>query len=222
MKINPKVFSIPPYLSTAWDNISSLHVKEEAGVMRLIVLLHDGPVVEIPNLSREEIHAIFEAHAQFIERQEAKKPSEEASLSFSLPAREQGNVLDSFGPPTQHNPDQADLPPLPPGVLKRISAIASAFGAEAVGGMPESVEGCNCLYCQVMNAIQGKTEPEEEAVTEEDLKFRNWEIQQTADKLYSVTNPIDANEHYSVFLGQPIGCTCGSKNCEHIRAVLST
>ena len=59
-------------------------------------------------------------------------------------------------------------------------------------------------------------------MNEEDLKFRNWEIEQTADKLYIVTNPFDKNEHYSVFLGDPLGCTCGEKNCEHIRAVLTT
>ena len=40
--------------------------------------------------------------------------------------------------------------------------------------------------------------------------------------LIVVTNPLDANEHYNVFLGDPIGCTCGQKNCEHIRAVLNS
>jgi hypothetical protein len=61
-----------------------------------------------------------------------------------------------------------------------------------------------------------------EEVSDEDLKFRDWEIKQTAEQLYTVTNPLDANEHYNVFLGSPLGCTCGDKNCEHIRAVLTS
>ncbi|NGX33463.1 MAG: hypothetical protein K1060chlam4_01531, partial [Candidatus Anoxychlamydiales bacterium] len=40
--------------------------------------------------------------------------------------------------------------------------------------------------------------------------------------LYRVTNPLDENEHYSVFLKDPIGCTCGKKNCEHVKAVLNS
>ena len=62
----------------------------------------------------------------------------------------------------------------------------------------------------------------EEIVSDEELRFKTWEISQTNDKLYLVSNPIDANEHYSVYLGEPVGCTCGEKHCDHIRAVLSS
>ncbi|MGH2612567.1 MAG: hypothetical protein ACRDFB_05905, partial [Rhabdochlamydiaceae bacterium] len=62
----------------------------------------------------------------------------------------------------------------------------------------------------------------EEEVSDEDLKFRTWDIKQENDKLYSVTNPLDKKEHYNVFLGKPLGCTCGNKNCEHIQAVLKS
>ena len=228
MKITSKVLSIPPYISTTWSNISSMHVKEESGTFRLIILLNDGPQVEIPNLDRQSIDTIFHAHAQYSEDRtsaiELPKTNEESPISFTLPlsADGMGNTLEGFGPAVQHNPDQADLPPLPEGVLKKISAIASAFGIEALPNLPKAEPGCSCVYCQIMNAIHGESAIEEDEVTEEDLKFRNWEINQTADKLYMVTNPIDENEHYSVFLGEPIGCTCGQKNCEHIRAVLST
>ncbi len=227
MKITSKVLTIPPYISTTWENISSLHVKEELGTYRLIVLLKDGPQVEIPNLDRGAIDAIFNAHAQFTEESaletHARKVVEDSPISFTLPlkADADGNVIEAFGPTTQHNPDQADLPPLPPNVLKKIGAIASAFGVESLPSLPKAEPGCNCIYCQVMNAVQGADAVEEE-ISEEDLKFRDWEVQKTADKLYIVKNPIDLNEHYSVFLGEPIGCTCGSKNCEHVRAVLNT
>jgi hypothetical protein len=35
-------------------------------------------------------------------------------------------------------------------------------------------------------------------------------------------NPLDHKEHYNVFLGDPIGCSCGNNNCEHIQAVLKS
>lgn len=228
MKITPKIFSVPPYLSTTWKNISSLHVKEEGGAFRLVVVMHDGPVVEIPGLGRSDIHTIFEAHARFAEAdsEEQHPVKTEESLSFTLPFMKDGKQLsESFGASAQHNPDQSDLPPLPEAVLKKISAIAQAFGADTLPNFPKAEPDCNCMYCQVMRAVQGENvlpaEIEEE-VTAEDLKFRNWEVRQTADKLYIVTNPIDQNENYSVYLGEPIGCTCGSKSCEHVRAVLST
>ncbi len=227
MKISPRVLSVPPYLSTAWNNISSLHVKEEAGAFRLVVILKDGPVVEIPALRSQEIHEIFDAHARYSEAEEnpteTQPPKIEEALSFTLPFKDGKALPESFASAAQHNPEQADFPPLPPTVLKKISAIAHAFGPEAIPNLPKGEPGCNCMYCQVMRAVHGEdAEPAEEEVTAEDLKFRSWEVRQTADKLYIVTNPIDQNENYSVYLGEPIGCTCGSKNCEHVKAVLST
>jgi hypothetical protein len=65
-------------------------------------------------------------------------------------------------------------------------------------------------------------EEQEEMVSDEELKFRSWDVVQTGEKLYLVCNPIDSKEHYNVYLGEPIGCTCGQTHCEHIRAVLNT
>ncbi len=62
----------------------------------------------------------------------------------------------------------------------------------------------------------------DEDVSEEELKFKMWDIEEIDETLFKVTNPLDANEHYNVYLGNPIGCTCGKKNCEHIKAVLNT
>lgn len=214
MKITPKILSIPPYISTFWENILTLQAQE--GI--LLITLKSGAVIKIPNLSAEAISQIFTAHAglsetPFLPRKE--------SFSFSLPFKADGDLIEAFGPGTQHNPEQASLPPLPPSVLKKIAALATSFGMETINNLPKSEPGCNCIYCQVMNAIHVGDLIEEE-VSEEDLRFLNWEVKQTGDQLYIVTNPIDLNEHYSVYLGEPIGCTCGIKNCEHIRAVLNT
>ncbi|HSX38834.1 MAG TPA: hypothetical protein VLE95_08445 [Chlamydiales bacterium] len=216
MKITSKVLSISPYISTTWENIISMHQKENG----LVIILKEGPQVEIPQLTGDAIELIFNAHARYVSESQLPAPQKE-SFSLSFPTKESGDLLEAFGTTAQHNPEQSNLPSLPPGLLKKIGTIAEVFGADALSGLPKAEPGCNCIYCQVVNAMQKETVVEEE-ITEEDLKFRSWDVNQTADQLYTVTSPLDMNEHYSVYLGDPIGCTCGQKNCEHIRAVLNT
>lgn len=221
MKITTTLLSIPPYISTTWDNIASLHVKPEESLFTLVVVLKSGDQVEIPHLPKHSVDEIFEAHARSTEEQRAVKNPFEGPFGFTLPVKSDGS-FESLATSMQHNPDQADLPPIPENILKKITLIARAFGLEDTAfAKPEP--NCNCVYCQVNRALQGETAPVEvEEVSQEDLKFRDWEIKQTADQLYIVTNPLDTNEHYTVFLGTPLGCTCGSKNCEHIAAVLKS
>ncbi len=220
MKITSTILSIPPYLSTTWKNISSLHVREERGAFTLIVLLQNRVQVEVPNLKKDAIDEIFEAHARSAEEQVIPKIFE-GPFSFSLPLKGD-SPIEGLGSSIQHNPEQANLPPLPPDVLKKIGIVARAFGVDDISSLPKVEPHCNCMYCQVTRSLQSEGTLVEE-VKDEDLKFRpDWEIQQAGDNLYTVTNPRDSNEHYSVFLGTPLGCTCGSKDCEHIRAVLNS
>lgn len=218
MKITSKILSIPPYLSTTWKNVASLSVRPEGGLFTLIVGLQDMTRIEIPALNQEMVDEIFEAHARSNEV-EGQSPLD-SPFSLSVPMLSDGGGLAPL--PFQHNPEQADLPPLQPSILKKIGAIIRALGGEEIALNAAAEKDCNCMYCQMARAIRGEEEPKEEEIAPEDLRFRDWEIAQTGDQLYSVTNPLDANEHYSVFLGSPVGCTCGSKNCEHIRAVLNS
>ena len=217
MKITPKILSIPPYLSTSWNNVSSIHVREKS---LLVISLNDGTQIEIPNMAEQEIDAIFQAHATFSET-ETSLPRDfmDNSLSFSIPIKSDGATLDTLGANMQHNPDQSDLPPIPPHILSKIGSVIRAFGLGDTPLLDKAETGCNCIYCQLSRSIQGDAE---EIVEEIDLKFRDWEVSQTQEKLYRVVNPLDKNEYYDVFLGEPIGCTCGLKNCEHIRAALNT
>jgi hypothetical protein len=225
MKITTTILSIPPYISTTWKNISSLHVKDGGSAYTLVVILQNRVQVEVPGLDKETIDAVFEAHAHSAEESAPKNMISpiDGPFSFSLPLKP-GSPIDTLGSGMQHNPEQANLPPISPDILKKLTMIARAFGLEDASALPKAEPHCNCTYCQVTRALQGESPMEEpiEEVTAEDLTFRNWEIKQTADQLYSVTNPLDPNEHYSVFLGTPLGCTCGAKNCEHIRAVLNS
>lgn len=219
MKITSKILSIPPYLSTTWRNISSLHIRPAGDLFTLVVLLQNQAQIEVPDLDKQTVDEIFEAHLRASGEEALPQFPTDSPFSFSLPLTGSG-LMDAAGPSFQHTPEQANLPPLLPEILKKIAAVAKAFGVEDFAITAKAEVGCNCMHCQLVRAMQSDTEIEE--ITQEDLRFRDWEVEETGEKLYSVTNPLDANEKYSVFLGTPIGCTCGSKNCEHIRAVLNS
>lgn len=238
-KINAKLLSIPPYISTSWKNINTIHMKELDGKKVLVIVLHNGTLIEVPGLDQTLIEHIFETHSKYVE-QDTKEPQvdslktfepnkeSDVSFSFGLPLPSGGvDAMENMGSFLEHNPELADAPDLPADVLKKISAITNALGMDMdQTNMPKPEPHCNCPHCQLARAMRGETkeqeETSEEEVTEEDLRFREWDIKQTGDKLYIVSNPLDKDENYQVFLGNPVGCTCGQKNCEHIRAVLNS
>ncbi len=234
--INEKILSIPPHISTTWDSIASLHMNQAPQGSTLIISLHNGTTIQIPNLAQDVLTKIFQTHSEFISSN--SKPKEEGTagqlfnmeniVNLGLPMRF-GGALEGLGAAMQHNSEQANAPDLPKEVLEKISAVAKIMDNDQ--SLEQSLKAephCNCMHCQIARAITGQeqiTEPqfeEDEEVSDEDLKFRSWNVSQSGDNLYTVSNPLNEEEHYSVYLGEPIGCTCGEKNCEHIKAVLDT
>lgn len=223
MQISPKILNIPPYLSTTWDNIAALKTAVEGDTYILHVTLKTGESIKIPDLDQPTIKAIFKAHAEAIERPPEGGPKFPIPFGFSLPLGKREGPITSLGDTMRHNPEQAALPDIPPHVLENIALVAKAFGLEDGALLPAPEENCNCVYCQLSRTFKKKTtDAKEISVSEEELRFKEWDVVQSADQLYVVTNPLDPNEHYNVFLGDPLGCTCGAKNCEHIRAVLQS
>jgi len=233
MRINQKILSIPPYISTTWKNVSSLHVESRHATLVLVILLATGTRIEIPGMDPGIIKAIFAAHAAFIEvESSAQRPSKSEMMkneigALGMPIKSDLlEAFDSLGPFLQHNPEHSQDPDLPKGLLQKVSSLAQTLGLKDSDLIPQSEPHCNCMHCQIAKALkqgmQNKEEEQEEIVTEEDLKFRSWDIFKTGDKLYSVSNPLDTLEQYSVYLGDPVGCTCGNPHCEHIRAVLNS
>lgn len=231
MKIDLKILSLPPYISTAWSNVSSLHVENIETDPILVVTLTNGSRIDIPRLNHKLLEEIFLAHLRHIELGQIKSKNPIAlpePADGALPFKIGIEGIDGLGSVLQHNPDQANAPDLPGEILKKIAAISKAVTGDSNVSIPKPEPHCNCLYCQVARAIGNGVAAEEasvkkeEPVSDEDLKFREWDIKQTADKLYTVINPLDQNEHYFVHLGEPLGCSCGEKNCEHLRAVLSS
>lgn len=236
MKITLKTLSLPPYVSTSWDHISSLHVDQN---QILIITLHNGIKIEVPFLEAQILEKIFATHTAFLEQSKNQRnsfpsffknefsPSPESQEENIFPMRIGIEGFEGLSTALQHNPEQANAPDLPSEILSKIAAISKIVGVEDPALLPKPEPNCNCMHCQIARAVQSATfgPPEntisiEEEVTEEDLRFRVWDIKETSKQLYTVTNPLDAQEQYSVFLGDPIGCNCGKSNCEHIRAVL--
>ena len=230
--INEKILSIPPYISTTWESIVSLHVSPSPET--LVISLNSGTTINIPNLSQDILTKIFQTHSEFITSQSKQKPTQAPSNLFNMDnvvnlglPMNFGGTLEGIGAAMQHNPQQSNAPDLPKEVLEKISAVAKIMdNDQSLGQTLKAEPHCNCMHCQIARAISGQDpiteDPLEEEVSDEDLRFRTWDIEQAGDKLYTVSNPLNKEEQYSVYLGEPLGCTCGQKNCEHIKAVLDT
>jgi hypothetical protein len=212
MNITDKILSIPPYISSSWKNITSLHMETRPFGQVLVIELSTGTKIDIPNLDGPTLEQIFACHAKTVEEDAFPMP-------FAFPN------LKGLMSITQHVAEQKESAPLPPEMLEKIAEMTKGLLPDDLSCIQPPESGCNCPHCQIMRAIVGPAaEPAavEEAVSDEDLKFRTWDIKQENDKLYSVMNPLDHKEHYNVFLGDPIGCSCGNNNCEHIQAVLKS
>lgn len=246
MKINNKIFSLPPHISTNWSNVRALHMKGTT----LVVNLTDGEFIEIPGLDPSLIENIFNTHASFMERQSSGVSINQTQGRFippftqmlvnapadhriDIPFRLGVGTFDEIGSVMQHNPAQAGAPDLPQEILQKIVAITKIVAPEDILMLPKAEGKCNCVHCQIARAMQGGESPElapvlahtshqEEAVSEKELQFQQWDISQTGDNMYTVINRLDPVERYSVFLGEPVGCTCGKQGCEHIVSVLKS
>lgn len=221
-KINNQILSIPPYISTSWQNVASLHVSKEGKESVLIISLLSKQTVQVPNLTEAEIHHIFQTHRTALEKQ--SEPREILGANFGFPIKMGYEILDGAGAFLQHNSKQANAKDLPKEFLEKIAGLAKVIDFDgSAENFIKAEPHCNCPYCQIARVLESKTlEIDEEEVTKEELQFREWDIEQMNEKLYVVTNPFDKQEKYQIYLGKPIGCTCGNSHCDHIRAVLES
>ena len=233
MKVTIKFLHIPPYISTSWNNVKSLHIDNST----LVVSLVDGSPVHISHLPETDVKLIFETHRLFLEQQETVELDAFRTDIFSAQGQRQEipfklgiASLEELTALPQHNAAQANIPNLPPEILEKIVAITKIVAPEGAA-FTKAEPHCNCLNCQVSRALDNQ-EPRmeqrelpkavEEEISEKDLSFQQWEITQQNPQIYLVSNKLDANEHYTVYLGEPVGCTCGKSGCDHVIAVLKS
>lgn len=245
VKIDEKLICIPPHISATWDQITFLQSEEDPENQKFTLILHlvDGRVVHIPGLDSSLVDIAFSAHMKHLEgKSSAEKPEGESKtfggllqqltglspdqlanmpirfgISNGMPGME--NIEMAF----QHNQEQANAPDMPPEVLEKVSGMAKLVLGGDLESFPKPEPHCNCMHCQLARAIHNipkANEIEEEPVSDEELTFRTWDIKETGENMYAVSNPLDQKEQYTVYLGTPVGCTCGQADCEHIKAVL--
>ncbi len=223
MEITGSFLSLPPHISTSWKNIVAIFLEDKGPFPILAIELINGSKILIPGLSEQIIETIFETHAKYLEESHTKS-TDNLFLKWGG-----GNVITSsqegFSNALQHNSEHKDAPNLPLEILRKVANIAKVLGLDDPHTMPKPEPHCNCVYCQIARSIQaqhGQGENEDEEVKDEELRFRSWDIKQANDNQYIVSNPEDEKEYYNVYLGNPVGCTCGHSNCEHIHAVLNS
>jgi hypothetical protein len=236
MKITPKILSIPPYISTTWDQVTSLRVVEKS----LFISLKDGCQCTILDLPKELIDQIFSFHAADMEKPPVRMAEENPFIhGLQTGFKELVGALSKLGTSAfaslskvaEHDPKTANLPDLPPEMIEKVRLLHQVLSREDVASMAPPENGCNCMYCQIIRILkepyseqhhEAEAEKELEKVEEKDLEFSEWIIEPLGEQLYKVTNKLDHHGEYRVFLGNPIGCTCGKQNCEHILAVLKS
>lgn len=238
IKITSKGLSIPPYVSTHWSKIQSLHLKGNA----LCVSLQNGESLLIPNLPPEILRQIFQAHALFLD-QELPSPLlsplqgiEHLQSMFEQMGDHSIRLaigsLDGMEMITQHNPADRDAPDLPLELLQKVRGILDFMPPGKSLQIPPADPTCNCFHCQITRSLSqtpkqlpaiDDTDHSAEFVRDDELLFEQWDVRQMDTEKFSVTNKLDPDETYQVFLGEPVGCTCGKhekEGCDHILAVL--
>jgi hypothetical protein len=251
MKITSKILHYPPYISTRWNYIQAIYLKGEHLIVCLkdtsVIKIPDLTPEMLETIFNahaqflESDHSSLEGSTDHTPKVQppTKMPGSFSHFpflpnpaNFSLSASNQspidGNLesplrfgfgsLENLGAAMHHNWAQSNMPDLPQEILSKIAAVAKIVAPDEVEAMPKPEPHCNCTYCQIARALQ---DPEEE-VNDVELTFQQWEIIQTGERLYSVVNRLDSHEKYSVYLGHPVGCTCGKEGCEHILAVLKS
>lgn len=238
MIINRQILSIPPHVSTSWSEVKALYVQEEL----LFILLYEGTVIQIPRLSPQVLEQIFQAHALYLEEQ-SERPAKEAQnplhmffnsvQTLELPFSLALNGLEMLGGVLHHNVEQAHRSDLPEEVLQKIAMAARLLGPEEREQLPCAEPHCNCIHCQIMRAIghekreeqkrekeEGQLQPPADSVEGTEASQGIWLVEQCGEQLFQVTHRDEPTEVYKVFLGTPLGCTCGDDRCIHILAVL--
>ncbi len=238
--IDPFFLSLPPYLSTPWHQVQMLRKEEN----HLAIELVNGKVVKIPDLDGSTLKELFEMHEKILKNPPSawpiSKPRTEADSNLIQPFSSLDSLsstllhsFDKFFSFFQHDIKLANSPDLPADLVQQLQQIAQGLTSEEKEKLPQKEPHCNCPGCQIMQLFHQENgsnftsekkedQKEEEIVADTDLTFSEWKIDLITKNLYKVSNPNNPNESYQVFLGSPIGCTCGKTRCAHIEAVLKT
>ncbi|MCB1118544.1 MAG: hypothetical protein KDK65_01145 [Chlamydiia bacterium] len=229
MKQFEKFFNLPPHLVTQWDDIKALYIKDNT----LHVALHEGETILIPHLNQEMVEQIFIAYGKHMNEEAEQSHSLLEAIKLPFPGGFFGaeigidlpfKVSEGFQSIVHHDPKGTKAPDLPKELLDKLSRMAQMMLAHNPQAFSKAEADCNCFHCQIARELVQQTLDAED-VHEEDLHFApEWDVTPIDhdEKRYRVASRLNPDQSYQVHLGNPIGCTCGKNNCEHIIAALKS
>lgn len=241
MRINHKILSIPPYISTSWKQVLSLKTEKKDNSFLLHIHLQDGSFISIPEIDESLINAIFTSHSKYLENETIPPISPPSSASFFMELPKES--LSFISPPPflhllqefkglssliQHDIKKSNDPSFPQEMINKIVEATKSMKIENPKDLPKAEPHCNCPRCQISRYMNLAFKPIEndmdidEEVKKEDLSFKDWIIYPIENNQYKVIHPDRKEELHLVNLNSPVMCSCGSSCCEHILAVLNT
>lgn len=226
MKINKNMLSIPPYITTTWDNITCVQacvVQDE--FVDIKICLADGEKVEVPHVPEKIFNKIRDEYEKFIESSSINTPADLGGIASGiadifqganreLPAIGRGENVGVIGFPVSGHPRQHhEAPVLGKEALRQIT---KTLGEKAFEG--EYITKCNCIYCQSCRFVQDKKNKES---GEKPLEFSDaWLVEEVGTDKFIVRDKMKESNVFTVYLKPKIICSCGSNVCEHIKATL--
>lgn len=229
MKITATTLSIPPYITANWDSISVIHMEEIEEEIILVITLITEDRVEVPGLSIDQIEEIQRKFSEFMNANNKKEMASEHSNQIVSVISDMFQQLFQEmreGPvsvikiPVTHTPSQANLPQLSPETLNNIVKIIQSIGISESNlvNSEDCIDKCRCLYCQACSHVRDKLGKSD--VKNDDISFdTEWNISQVSEFAFNVQSKEFPDEVFKVSL-KPVQCSCGQKNCEHIKVVL--
>lgn len=236
MKINSNVISIPPYITTSWENVNVINVEIDKDKKKILIIsLESGDQIKIPELSDEDIHNVTSSFESFIEKtsNEQNFVDHNSMISgltevfqqfindgkTSQATMSQSPGIGVVKVPLGHSALHSNMPIFDPESLRNIIKTIKAIGeGRNLFEKGEYQECCNCIYCQACKFLQ--EEKTENELKEENLEFASsWNVEEVNSNEYLVSNK-ENNSTFNVKLEPSVACSCGSNKCEHIRIVL--
>lgn len=205
MIINKQLLSIPPFISTSWKDVELLL---SDGKNTLNIYLKNGTLVKISHLLKEQLDLIFQVHQEILLSQ-----AQDISAPLVDPL-----FFQFSGPFLEHDPELSDASPLPDEVKSKLLSLLKSLPKMDATKLPIAHENCGCPHCQLMNLMKGQEE--DDIVTDEELRFATWRVEEIENNYFKLTHPYQESEIYFVSLSDPISCSCGQNHCEHVEHIL--
>jgi hypothetical protein len=194
MKINRKILSIPPYISTSWEQVLALKTERQTqDLLELQISLKDGSTIKIPEMTDLVVEAIFSSHAKHLENPTTENKAQKENSFFMKEPPSTTLILEgpfpfspgllenpfllgggsmenlkNFMPVFQHDPEKSQEEILfPQSLIDKIVKVMKTLGVDKLNSLPKPEPHCNCPFCQISRSLRNSLEKDSTEVEEE-------------------------------------------------------